>query len=80
MRTNDSSPHPQRWSNVKLMREAHAHANLDTFSGSLPDGQYVGGFPRDHGDAIREATRLYRQSWLNPILAEIERRFVKVKK
>ena len=33
-----------------------------------------------HADAIREATRLYRDSWVNPVLDEIERRLVKPKR
>lgn len=80
MRYNDNSPHPERWTNAKLMARAMETANLKTFSGGLPQDfrpdNNGGGFG-DDGDAIREATRLYRGSWMNPVLAEIERRFVK---
>lgn len=76
-RMDDSSPYVGRWTNAKLMREARRLANLEGFGGYLPIGHVGRGFPHDDGDAIREATRNYRASWLNPILDEIERRFVK---
>lgn len=73
----DSSPHPSDWTNAKLMREARRLANMEQFGGYLPEGYTARGFPHDDGDAIREATRLYRESWLDPVLDEIESRFVR---
>jgi hypothetical protein len=86
-RYRDRSPHPRDWTNAKLMREARDFANMERFDGSLDlglmkpfGGKEVHPTSNRAGDAIREATRLYRSSWLNPILDEIERRFVKTKK
>ena len=74
-RYNDASPHPDRWTDAKLMREARKYANLEGFSMWVYDG--IEGKGDAASDAIREATRNYRDSWLNPILDEIEKRFVK---
>jgi hypothetical protein len=80
-RFNNSSPHPDKWTNAKLMAEARKYANLESFSGScgVEHGQVVElkGFPHDNGPALRETTRIYRDSWLNPILDELQRRFLK---
>lgn len=77
-RYNDLSPHVENWTNAKLMREARRLANLEGFGASLPEScPPLGGWMTDHGDAIREATAPYRDSWLTPVLDEIERRFVK---
>lgn len=67
-RMDDNSPHCERWTNAKLMREARRKANLETFG---PAGNTA------RGDAIRKETRLYRECWLNPLLDEIERRWIK---
>lgn len=81
-RYNDNSPHPQHWTNAKLIRELRSKANLERFSANIPADYKPASFSagKDDGDMIREATRLYRDSWMNPILDEIERRFVKTKK
>jgi hypothetical protein len=68
--TNDNSIYCENWTNAKLMREARKLANLENFGMIDRAGPL-------NGDTIREATRLYRGSWLNPVLDEIERRFVK---
>lgn len=73
MRYNDSSYDCAKWTNAKLMREAREAANLESFA-NMP-GEKRPATP----DNIREITRIYRTSWLNPILDEIERRFVKVR-
>jgi len=86
-RYNDMSCHPQRWTNAKLMREARKCANLERFScvhNDIEANYRVGWHNQVNKDQmpvedfVREQTRPYRQSWLDPILDEIERRFVKV--
>lgn len=73
-RYNDMSIHPENWTNAKLMREARSKANLETFANSYP----VNPEPdQQAAEYVREVTRLYRETWLKPILDEIERRFVK---
>lgn len=65
-----------RETNAALIKRLRETANLETFNGGLPGNDHAGA---NDGPAIREATRLYRNTWMNPILDEIERRFVKVK-
>lgn len=85
MRCNDKSPHPRYWTNAKLMRGARKYANLESFSVGLYNGEEAAFKPGwkgqtgspDVADFCREQTRLYRDSWLQPILDEIEKRFVK---
>jgi len=84
-RYNDGSPHPDRWTNAKLMREARKYANLESFAVGHYDGDEItfkpGWITQTCSPEIdkfcRDQTRLYRQNWLTPILDEIERRFVK---
>jgi hypothetical protein len=85
-RYNDASPHPDKWTNAKLMREARRVTSFNDFGSGHFDGKEPVTFhpgwsnqtgSPDLGDFVREHTRLYRDSWLNPILDEIERRFVK---
>lgn len=79
VRRNDNSYTCKDWTNAKLLREVRRSANLEHFGGYLVPG-YVGqGFPdpdNKDADAIREATRIYRQH-MNYVFEEIERRFVK---
>lgn len=77
-RYNDASSHPDRWTNAKLIRQLKAGAAYETAGLNLPEG-YVP-VPWHMGSdtpAIIEATRIYRQSWVDPIIAEIEKRFCK---
>jgi len=76
-RYNDNSPHPRDWTNAKLIHELNRTANLKDFGIFVYDGIIAKG--DDCADAIREKTRLYRQTWMQPVIDEIERRFVKVK-
>jgi len=84
-RYNDASPYCRRWTNAKLMAEANKYANLESFSVGHYEGDTVtfkpgwasqNGSP-DIADFCRERTRLYRQTYLQPILDEIQRRFLK---
>ena len=88
-RYRDSSPHPADWTNRKLMAEAMKYANLESFSVGFFDGPETTFRPGWHNqqqepkgptvdDFCRQQTRLYRATWLQPVLEEIERRFVKV--
>lgn len=76
-RMDDLSSDYRRWTTAKLIREIRSKANLERFGGYLPEGYNCRGFPYDDGDAIREATRIYRESWLNPLIDELERRTIK---
>jgi len=76
-RKNDSSPHPEDWTTAKLFKRLSALANLETFGGYLPAGYVGNGFPDGKGqdaDTIREATRVYRQAWLQPVINELAKR------
>lgn len=70
MRRNDTSTDPARWTHAKLLRELRSKANLETFR-TFATG--------DGGDRIRKSTRLYRETWLAPLLDEVERRLVGAK-
>ncbi len=84
-RYDDSSVYVERWTNAKLMREARKYANLESFSTGFFDGSettFKPGWASQTGsppvdEFCREQTRIYRTSYLTPILDEIERRFVK---
>lgn len=77
-RYDDSSPHCDRWTNHKLISELNRTAHLETFSPSGICRTPVTIITGDDAQAfILEETRLYRQSWLAPIIEEIERRMVK---
>lgn len=76
-RMDDSSSDYRRWTNAKLMHEARKTANLENFGVFVYDGINAKG--DECTKAIRERTRQYRDTWMNPILDEIERRFVKRK-
>ena len=67
MRRNDASHDPERWTHAKLVARLREVANLETYGGGL------GGTPPD---VVREETRLYRESWLAPLLDEVERRMI----
>jgi hypothetical protein len=67
MTAQDCSCDHTRWSNRKLIAELRDKANLTRFDG-------------DRGNPVREATRLYRETWMNPLLDEVERRLVKSRK
>lgn len=79
-RYRDASPHPRDWTNRKLIAELRTMANMENMGAYLPVGYTGRGFPHNDGDAIREATQLYRDSWINPIIAIIESRLVKERK
>lgn len=87
-RYNDGSPFCEDWTNAKLMAKARELANMESFSVGFYDGEEVTfkhGWTSQTGspeiaDFVRERTRLYRDTWLRPILDEIERRFVKTRK
>lgn len=77
-RMNDSSPHVNRWTTAKLFAELNKLANLESFSMFVYDGINAKG--DECADAIREATRLYRQTWMQPIIDELERRIIHPRK
>lgn len=70
-RMNDRSPYPREWATAKLFRELNKYANLESFSWSI-NPEYSQ--PPISANDIREATRLYRQTWLQPIINELARR------
>lgn len=86
-RYNDGSIYHEKWTNSKLMSEARKYANLESFSVGWYDGEEVTfkpGWASQTGspeiaDFCRERSRIYRETYLNPLLDEIERRFVKAK-
>lgn len=83
MRYNDNSSDCERWTNAKLMREARKYANLESFAGGYFEPMtFTPGWANqtnspDVADFCREQTRIYRETWLKPIMDEIARRFCK---
>lgn len=87
---DDSSHDCARWSYAKLMREIRSFSNQERFSPSAGD---IAEIARLHHEtrnntvttsdateaAYKEASRIYRETWLNPLLDELERRLVKRK-
>lgn len=63
-RMNDDSPYHERWTNKKLFDELMRTANLRDF----------GGMDSLEADRIRERTRLYRDTWMNPLIRELAKR------
>ena len=60
-RYNDNDPDIRKWTNRKLMAEARKYANLETYGGG----------------PVSSDEQLYRDTYLTPVLNEIERRFVR---
>lgn len=75
-RYDDTSMDVTRWTNRKLMAELRLKANLSTFQRLMVGS---GENTALTADAIRNVTRPYRDSYLNPVIDEIERRFVRTK-
>lgn len=73
---NDLSPDYERWTNAKLMREITRVASFEKFGDYFREAAVTFGTQEDCGDFIRETTRIYRQTWLEPLLEEVTRRFV----
>lgn len=85
-RYNNASCDHTKWTNAKLISEAKKYANLESFSVGYNEvaGCYKTGWHDQVNkdqmpieDFVREQTRLYRVTWLQPLLDEIERRFLK---
>jgi hypothetical protein len=71
MSYNDNSPDCRQWSNRHLFWELRRVANFERFG---PD-TFVPEKTIDRtGDAFREATALYRKTWLDPLIDELARR------
>lgn len=75
----DSSCHPQDWTMRKLLREIRGFANFERFGGTIEVDASKNDYLRDDGPALREGTHLYRDTWLNPLLDELDRRLIKPK-
>lgn len=83
---NDASSDCTKWSNRKLIAEIDRLANFKDFSvgwNTIPASYRVGwhdqvndGQPKVE-DFVRDQTRIYRDTWLNPLIAELKRRLVK---
>lgn len=69
-RRNDNSPYVSQWSTAKLMRELNRTANLSDFVWQVGWKEQ----PPKIAEDIREATRLYRKSWMQPIINELAKR------
>lgn len=85
-RYNNQSCDHTRWSKQKLIREIRKYANMESFSvgwNDIPAAYKVGWHDQVNPDAprieefCRNQTRLYRETWLNPLIDELERRFCK---
>ena len=74
---NNSSPDCTRWTNARLIDEARRLSELSGFGHFFRDQPVILGVQEDSGPFIREETRLYRETWLNPILDEIDARLTK---
>jgi hypothetical protein len=83
---NDMSSDHTKWSKAKLLREIRKYANMESFSvgyNEIEVAYNVGWHEQVNKnmpsveDFCREQTRIYRESWLNPLIDELERRFCK---
>ena len=74
---NNNSSDCRRWTNARLIDEARRLSEMSGFGRFFRDQPVIFSVNEDCGDWIRETTRLYRETWLAPILDEIERRFVR---
>lgn len=71
-RMNDNSAYPERWTTAKLFRELNKYANLESFSWDF--SPHLNNNPVANANDVREVTRLYRKTWLQPIINELARR------
>lgn len=80
---NDSSSDHTKWSNRKLISEIKRLANFENFSvgwNEIPACYKEGWHEQANPDQmkieefIRQQTRLYRDTWLNPLIEELQRR------
>lgn len=76
-RRSDNSIYSENWTNAKLIRELREKANMTKFGSYFRNEPVTFGTQAESGDFIREETRLYRQSWVNPLIDELERRLCK---
>lgn len=74
-----------RQTNKELIAELRRIANFETFGGGgwievkskNIFSRELHGFSGDVSDLVRDQTRIYRDSWLAPLLDEVEKRLVK---
>ena len=71
-RPNNASASPQRWSNAKLIAEVRRVSSLADFGTTQKLHA-----KDDASEFVRQSTALYRATWLEPLLAELERRLIK---
>jgi hypothetical protein len=76
-RYDDRSPYVERWTNQGLITALRDKVNFVSAGFNLPSAFVDENHTRSDTDMIREATRLYRETWVNPIIDEIERRLVR---
>ena len=76
-RYNDNSYRYEDWSPRKLLVRLRETANLETFCDSIFDGDLPPVKGEEGSKIIRERTRIYRESWINPIIDELEKRLIK---
>lgn len=79
MRYNNMSSDYAKWSPQKLFARLRETANLESFCDSIFDGDLPAVRGDESATVMRERTRLYRESWMQPIIDELERRMIKEK-
>lgn len=84
-RRDDTSCRPSDWTVYKLLTELRKTVNYERASFAFPDCKVIttGTFePRDDSrnvhpdDFIKERTRLHRETWIIPLIEELEKRFL----
>lgn len=86
-RINNNSPAPSDWTMGYLIKQIHKYANMESmvviFTSdeleAMTDARRKLGLAACgiHSEGIRNATYLYREGWLNPLLNELQRRIEK---
>jgi hypothetical protein len=76
-RTDNSSSDCRNWTTAKLLSEIRKYANLESFGSYFRDDPVSFGHQQESGDWIREETRRYRETWLNPMIDELEARLTR---
>ena len=76
-RRNNASIHSEDWTNEKIFDELRRHVDMETFGSYFRDQPIILGCQAESGDFIRAETRLYRQSWIHPLIDELQSRLIK---
>jgi hypothetical protein len=73
-RRDNHSVDPSDWTMKHLVHKIELFANLSSFGTSRDELKGHIEQSKSGGDAVRDATRLYRDTWLQPMIDELKLR------